>query len=117
MTADRAWPDTLPKTLLLEGLSATRKSSVVRTQMDAGPFKTRRRYTSSVKNYKGKMLLTHEQRNELERFYREQLADGVLRFLFTDPLSLETGEFRFLEDYTENSLGGHFEVQMSLERL
>ena len=111
------WPDFLPNTLLIDGLSAKRKSSVIRTSMDSGPQKKRRRYTASIKIFTGKMLLDESQRFELERFYRTTLADGVLRFNFTDPQTLETGEFRFTEDYTENSIDGRFEISMSLERL
>jgi hypothetical protein len=85
--------------------------------MDAGPNKKRRRYTASVKKFTGIMRLNAEQRIVLERFYRNELADGVLRFDFTDPQTLETGEFRFTEDYTESSMDGLFEVQLSLERL
>ena len=115
--AEIFWPDGLPNTLLMDGLSAKRNSNVIRTQMDAGPKKTRRRYTASAKTFTGKMLLDAAQRIELERFYRVSLADGVLRFNFTDPQTLETGEFRFTEDYTENSVDGVFEIMMSLERL
>jgi len=111
------WPDTLPDTLLMEGLAAKRSSNVIRTQMDAGPKKARRRYTASIKTFTGKMLLDAGQRFELERFYRTALADGVLRFYFTDPQTLERSEFRFTDDYTENSSCGLFEVTMTLERL
>jgi len=111
------WPETLPKTLLMEGLSARRSSGVLRTAMDAGPKKARRRYTASTKIFTGRMALSAEQRGILERFYRTELADGVLRFGFTDPQTLETAEFRFTEDYAENSVDGMFEIQMSLERL
>ena len=115
--SDIFWPDGLPSILLMDGLSAKRSSNVIRTQMDAGPKKTRRRYTASTKNFTGKMLLDASKRFELERFYRVTLADGALRFNFTDPQTLETGEFRFTEDYTENSVDGMFEIMMSLERL
>ena len=111
------WPQGLPETLLLEGLSAKRNSGVIRTQMDAGPKKARRRYTASTKTFSGKMILTAGQRYALEEFYHSALADGVLRFNFTDPQTLETGEFRFTEDYTENSLADMFEVSVSLEKL
>ena len=115
--AEIFWPDGLPNTLFINGLSAKRNSNVIRTQMDAGPKKARRRYTASTKNFTGKMLLNESQRFELEQFYRVTLADGVLRFNFTDPQTLESGEFRFTDDYTENSVDGMFEISMSLERL
>jgi len=112
-----SWPDTLPVTLLMDGLSAKRKTSVVRTAMDAGPEKMRRRYTASVKTFSGKMLLNKNQLIELDLFFKTALADGVLRFNFTDPQTLETAEFRFIEPYQEVSVSGFFEISMSLERL
>jgi hypothetical protein len=111
------WPAELPATLLMEGLSAKPKSNVIRTAMDAGPQKARRRYTASTKIFTGRLLLTAEQRAVFEQFYRTALADGVLRFNFTDPQTLEGREFRFTEDYTETSVDGRFEVSLSLERM
>ena len=115
--AEIFWPEGLPATLFINGLSARRNSNVIRTQMDAGPKKARRRYTASTKIFAGKMLLNESQRFELERFYRTTLADGVLRFNFTDPQTLKSAEFRFTEDYSENSVDGMFEISMSLECL
>jgi len=101
----------------MDGLAAGRNSNVIRTQMDAGPKKTRRRYTASTKIFTGKMFMDAEQHFVLEQFYRTVLADGALRFYFTDPQTLETAVFRFTEDYVEVSAGGMFEITMSLERL
>jgi hypothetical protein len=101
----------------MDGLAATRNSNVIRTTMDAGPKKTRRRYTTSTKTFSGRMILDSEQRHILERFYQAELADGVLRFMFADPQTLESAEFRFTEDYTENTIDGMFEIIMQLERL
>jgi hypothetical protein len=101
----------------MEGLSAKQNSNVIRTEMDAGPAKARRRYTVVSKTFSGKLFLSASQRLVLEQFYRAALADGVLRFNFTNPQTLETQEFRFTEDYTETSLDGGFEIAISLERL
>ncbi|MDR2160515.1 MAG: hypothetical protein LBP23_10660 [Treponema sp.] len=115
--ASISWPADLPATLLLEGLSAKQESNTIRTQMDAGPGKVRRRYTANTKVFTGKLLLTPAQRTLLEQFYHTALADGVLRFNFTNPLTMEVQEFRFTADYTESALDGLFEIAVSLERL
>lgn len=114
---DIFWPETLPQTLLLEGLSAKQRSNVIRTTMDAGAQKTRRRYTATTKIFTGKMLLNEEQRFILAQFFHTALADGALRFNFTDPQTLETAEFRFTEEPAEVSASDMWEIQMSLERL
>ena len=111
------WPEVLPLTLRMNGLSAKRNSNVIRTTMDAGPKKARRRYTASSKEFTGSMLLDASQFFEFDQFYRVTLADGVLRFNFTDPQTLEIAEFRFTDDPTETSVDGKFEISMQLERL
>jgi hypothetical protein len=111
------WPAELPKTILLAGLLAKQKSNVIRTAMDAGPQKSRRRYTASTKTFTGKMLLTAYQRDVLEYFYHQDLYDGVLRFRFINPQTLEIEEFRFTDNYTEVSVDGLYEISLALERL
>ena len=111
------WPAELPQVLILDGLTAKRKSAVVRTEMDAGPAKQRRRYTISTKEFSGAMLVTEEQRAILEAFYNDVLAAGVLRFVMKDPQTLEYAEFRFLDEYEEESVDGHWKITMSLEKM
>lgn len=111
------WPASLPQMLRLEGLNAQRKSSVIRTQMDAGPVKVRQRYTVTTKEFTGTVLLTETQRKTLEEWYQNTLGSGVLRFEMIDPQTLQFAEFRFIEDYQETSVDGYWEISMTLEKL
>ncbi len=111
------WPQTLPQVIRLEGLSGKKKSNVVRTQMDAGPQKARRRYTASTKEFIGSVVLTEAQREYLEDWYDNILGSGVLRFVMKDPQTLEPAEFRFLEEYTEESNDGLWIITMQLEKM
>lgn len=111
------WPSSLPQVIRLEGLSTKRKSNVIRTQMDAGPQKARRRYTVATKEFTGSVVLTELQRETLEDWYDNELGSGVLRFLMKDPQTLRTAEFRFLEDYTEESNDGLWIITMKLEKM
>jgi len=115
--ANITWPAELPATLLLEGLSMQPQNNVIRTSMDAGPKKARRRYTAGSKIFSGKQIFSAEQFEIFKRFYHTVLADGVLRFNFTDPITLETGEFRFTANYDTAALDGLFEVTLPLERM
>lgn len=112
-----SWPSTLPQVLLLDGLNGKKKSSVVRTEMDAGPSKQRRRYTIATKDFKGSIVVTESQRKILEDFYDNILGNGVLRFVMKDPQTLEYAEFRFKEDYDEDSLDGNWRITMNLEKM
>lgn len=111
------WPATLPPVLRLDGQKARKKSNVIRTEMDAGPAKARRRYTVTEKLFEGSIILTEAQREILENWYQNTLGDGTLRFVMKDPQTLEPAEFRFSEDYEEDSLDGLWTISMKLEKL
>jgi hypothetical protein len=111
------WPSSLPQVIRLEGLNAKKKSNIIRTQMDAGPQKARRRYTVNTKEFTGSVVLTESQRELLEDWYDNILGSGVLRFVMKDPQTLEPSEFRFLEEYTEESNDGLWIITMQLEKM
>ena len=111
------WPGDLPRVLRLDGLGAKKKSSVVRTEMDAGPANDRQRYTVTTKEFTGSIVVNSAQRQLLEDFYTNILGNGVLRFVMRDPQTLEQAEFRFLDDYDEKALGGLWEITMKLEKM
>ena len=90
---------------------------MVRTDMDAGPQKTRRRYTVSQKDFSGSVMVTEVQRRILDTWYKEILGNGALRFVMTDPQTLQPAEFRFTEDYNEDSIDGLWIITMQLEKL
>ena len=114
---DIVWPNYLPQVMRLEGLSTKKKSNVVRTQMDAGPQKARRRYTVTTKEFTGSIVLNETQRHLLEDWYDNVLGNGVLRFVMKDPQTLQNAEFRFTEDYDEESNDGLWIITMKLEKM
>jgi hypothetical protein len=111
------WPELLPSGVLADGFSKQPQNNVIRTSMDAGPKKARRRYTARAVKYSGKQIFDAAELAVFEQFYHNVLADGVLRFNFVDPVTSETAEFRFTENYTVSANEGLFEVSMQLERL
>lgn len=111
------WPESLPQLLRLEGLTAQRKSSVIRTEMDAGPAKARQRYTVATKEFSGTLLLTEQEREILEDWYTHTLGGGVLRFEMMHPQTQEFAEFRFVEDYQETASEGYWKIALTVELL
>ena len=105
------WPTALPRVMRIDGLSAKRKSVVIRTKMDAGPEKVRQRYTISTKEFSGSIIVI------LESFYTYQLGNGTRRFVMQDPQTLNPAEFRFLSEYQEKAMDGLWEITMNLEEL
>lgn len=115
--AEILWPAELPQVLILDNLSAEKQNNVIRTQMDAGPQKIRRRYTVATKNFSGQIVVTEAQRRVLEDWYDNDLASGALRFLMKDPQTLILSQFRFREHYKEDSLNGVWKITLSLEKM
>ena len=85
--------------------------------MDAGPQKTRRRYTVQSKEFTGSVVVNESQREILEDFYDNILGSGVLRFVMKDPQTLQLAEFRFLEEYDEEASDGLWIITMKLEKM
>lgn len=111
------WPSALPQVLRLDGLAGQKKNNVIRTQMDAGPQKQRRRYTIQSKYFEGSIICTEAQRQFLESWFDNTLGGGALRFTMKDPQTLLLSEFRFRETYREESVNGLWKITLPLEKL
>lgn len=89
-----AWPGVLPRVPLL-GTVETAPDLVVRTQMDAGPAKLRRRFTAGVRTFDAEFLLSEAQVAALDDFYVTATAGGSVRFDHVHPRTDATVEMRF----------------------
>lgn len=89
------WPLTLPAAPLVDGFRETMPPVTVRTEMDAGPAKIRRRTTSGVGKLSLAYLLNAAQVATLESFVTHDLAGGALAFGFTHPRRGTTVNCRF----------------------
>jgi len=78
------WPLTLPQVLLVQNYAETPPSNVIRTQMDQGPPKVRRRSTDAQRLFSGTMILTEDEVAIWEDFYYNTIQE-VLPFDFPHP--------------------------------
>lgn len=91
------WPPTLPQDVFAEGYDETLPNTMLRTQMDAGPAKTRRRSTAGVRP----LTVTIELNRTLgedaafDEFFTDTLGGGTLSFDWTHPRTLATVTMRF----------------------
>lgn len=92
-----SWPASLPPTPLAAGYADTPPDNVLRTQMDAGPAKLRRRTTAAVRPLVAPLLLTSAQVATLDTFYSSTLEDGALAFDWTHPRTGAAISCRFLQ--------------------
>lgn len=68
------WPPSLPQQPLVDGLQETLPDVALRTQMDAGADKVRRRHTAAVRPLTVAFLLDGAQSETLDAFYADNAA-------------------------------------------
>ena len=112
------WPAELPQQLFVNGYSQSFAETTIKSDMDAGPAKVRRRFTAGVEPVSGTMLLTETQLGYLRTFFVDTLLGGSLRFSWTKPPAHSTAcEMRFTAPPSWTKVEGDYEVNLSLEVL
>lgn len=135
------WPTSLPQALLTRNYKETAPNLVIRTQMDAGPAKVRRRFTAGIRAIEGLLVLDEDQLAVLDNFFLSDCQGGALSFSWTyqrewqdvdfdadtdtntdsdtRPVSWAPATFRFVKPpaYSDTGDGRHYEVTLSLEIL
>ena len=93
------WPGTLPQAFPI-GTTEAVQDGRVRSAMDAGPAKLRRRFTAVVRTYTlpaERFVFTDAQKATYETFFTSTLSGGTLEFDWTDPWpSAGTKTFRIV---------------------
>lgn len=114
-----SWPTTLPQQLFVNGYRQSFAETTIKSEMDAGPAKVRRRFTAGVEPVSGTMLLTETQLGYLRTFFVDTLLGGSLRFSWTKPPAHTAAcEMRFTESPSWTAVEPEvYEVSLSLEIL
>ena len=112
------WPSNVNTNLLQDGFTQQAKDNRIRSSVEAGIDKLRRRYTTPIVNSSYQLILTYTEYEYLETFYNTTLQGGVSSFNFTDPATFITHEYRFLSPPSYSAFGGlSYIVTMQWERL
>lgn len=109
------WPATLPQTFDQTSYSEASPDMVVRTKMDTGPVKIRRRFTAAPYTLSGSMKLTSAQTNTLDTFYTTTINGGANSFTFTHPRKLTTVTCRFTAPPKYAALNQDFMATLQFE--
>jgi len=104
--ATDTWPSTLPAAPSPQGFRELVPESTIRSQMDVGPAKLRRRTTGNVRLFAMTFELTLAQIAILETFFTTTLTGGSEAYNFDHPRTGVTGEYRFLEPPIYSNSGG-----------
>jgi hypothetical protein len=76
------WPATLPTKFNETDYTESVANNLLRSQMDYGPAKVRRRTSSNPKPVSGSMQMTNEQLEDLITFVETTTLGGALAFTF-----------------------------------
>lgn len=103
---------------LVNSFTETPPENVLRSSMDKGPAKVRRRTTANVRPISFKMALTGPQTQQLDDFYITETVSGADEFDFIHPRTKQNVKARFVNPPQYNERGGKlWEVSVSLEIL
>lgn len=112
---------TSPSFLVPIGDTFTEKvpDNLIRTEMDVGPAKVRRRTTANVRDIQFRSWLTPAQTEDLDTFFMRDVYSGALPFDYTHPRTGAVVSARFKEPptYTDVEAGMYYEASISLEIL
>jgi hypothetical protein len=111
------WPESLPDYLMQGGYSEKLPNNVIRTKMDIGPAKMRRRSTAAPRPIMGQMHMSKAQVATFDTFYETTLLSGSLRFDWVNPRTQTSKEFRFLEPPIYSAMGQDYVVSLKLEQM
>jgi hypothetical protein len=112
------WPSDLPDYPLLNGYSEAPQSGVLRTQMDSGRPKRRKRYNAPPTQFNVQFNLTGSQLQTFEDFFETDLEFGALGFDWTHPRTGTSVSFYFVGSYKTKALSPDvFQVSFRLELL
>jgi hypothetical protein len=115
-----SWPGTLPDFVTVDGFQETMPSNVIRTGMDVGPPKLRRRATSAPRLINCTQIMTGSQITDLETFYITTLVGGTQQFTWKNPRTAgAVTTMRFVDPPSYSSAGGgsYYQVNYKLEIL
>jgi len=91
-----AWPAGLPQLVAVDGYGEAPPDTALRTGMDAGPAKVRRRSTAGIRPLSVQLDLDAAQVETLDDFYVETLRSGALSFDWAHPRTQEAVTLRFV---------------------
>jgi hypothetical protein len=113
------WPAApFPQELIETGYSESPPNNLLRTNMDVGPAKVRKRTLANVRSISGQMTLTAAQVATLDTFFVTTTNYGADAFTWVNPRTGVTATIRFVNPPAYTSLeGGMYSVALSLEIL
>lgn len=116
--ANALWPASLPQYVLQSGFSETEPDTLLETQMEGGPPKSRRRYTTDYRQFTVALQMDATQRATFQTFFNTTIKGGSLPFDWVDPVTQTTASFRFRKPMPQWAVRGETHlVRFAMERI
>lgn len=113
------WPVTLPTDIEKDTYEEGFADTMLRSPMDTGRAKRRRRFTAAPKKLKVTKVLTSTQLDAFITFFEDTIAGGATKFNYTHPRTGGTVEVAFTKTPEPARPFGvdHYKVVLDLEVL
>lgn len=103
---------------LMGSFQETPPNNIIRSTMDYGPDKVRRRSTANVRPIAFNLFVRNEDMDEIDSFYTTETLSGSIEFDFIHPRTKEGVKARFVSPPTYGDRSGiGYQVSISLEIL
>lgn len=113
-----SWPETLPSIPRRADCGEQFPDLVLRTPMDAGPPKVRRRFTAGERPSPMGWFFTAAQMSTFETWWKDTIFGGSLSFTMTNPRTGIIDSWRFTAPPAIAKVGGsYWHVTVQLEQL
>lgn len=111
------WPSGKRFTPLVGTFKESPPDNLIRSSMDKGPEKVRRRTTANIRPISFTLLLSKADTQVLDSFYTDDLYSGADEFTYTHPRTEEvvTARFASTPEYNEQAGSGFYKASISLE--
>ncbi len=113
------WPTTLPDFVLRAGYAEGFKNLVIRTKMDTGATKRRRRFSDGPEAHKFPMHFTSAELDIFKDFFENTISSGALSFQRIHPRTnvIETWAFTEVIPPVKASGPDTYDIILPLEKL
>lgn len=112
-----SWPNTLPQLPEADGYSEKMNTGVIRTDMDTGPAKVRRRFTAVTADLTVKFAITQAQSGIFDAWFVGTLYGGAITFEWTNPRTNTSETFRIKGEPSYSNQDTQLFLTLQLEKM
>jgi hypothetical protein len=102
------WPSSFQTYLNTDNFSYSKGSTVIRTEMDIGPKKVRRRFTKSIDAISCTFTIPNTLFTDFMTFFDTTLNGGTYQFRYNHPFTGIESSFRFIGEPKLSPMGNTY---------